>query len=114
MLARKRPAVGSIRTLELDCKTYTKLTEGGRHDDVGPGVRLSLRRWLLLFAGLFGLVVQALATILLRTGRKRGAARRVDIKLRNALTRRGHSPDWRTRCPSRVAQLSFSPICSSA
>jgi hypothetical protein len=47
MLARKRPAVGSIRTLELDGKTYTKLNEGGRHDDVGRGVRLSLRRWLL-------------------------------------------------------------------
>jgi|EndMetStandDraft_3_1072993.scaffolds.fasta_scaffold402377_2 hypothetical protein len=93
MLARKRPAVGSIRTLELDGKTYTKLNEGGRHDDVGRGVRLSLRRWLLPFACLFGRMVQALATILLRTGHKPGAARRVDIKQRNALNRRGHPPD---------------------
>jgi hypothetical protein len=37
MLARKRPAVGSIRTLELDGKTYTKLNEGGRNHDVCRG-----------------------------------------------------------------------------
>jgi hypothetical protein len=45
------------------------------------------------FACLFGRMVQALATILLRTGHKPGAARRVDIKQRNALNRRGHPPD---------------------
>jgi hypothetical protein len=93
MLARKRPAVGSIRTLELDGKTYTKLNEGGRITTCAGGAASVSGGGCCRLLACSDVMVQALATILLRTGTNLVRQGESILKQRNALNRGGHPPD---------------------